>query len=384
LKALAEIASNLRKGIHCTIPAADAGNGTIDLELVSDQMGGQNCHLDVDFDDDIKWIARLRLQGPTVPPQETQRKTLASEVNTLRFLETTNIPAPKLYSHSLESDEIGSPFILMEKMPGRPLQWYGSSAQQKTRIMTQLVDIFLELEKHPLTATGSLCEGGIVGPFAQIHTFSVPSQSLGPFDTLEKSLNAIENHEIKMIENGELSTLALDNYLTHLWRRERIPELVANVTDPRFYIRHFDDKGDHILVNEDFNITGIIDWEGASAEGAPFAFNSPCMMWPVRQYCSGSNALSVEETEFAAMFRQRGREDMEQMILQGRKYQRFLYFLGGTVPEERQRFEDLFQGLREAIEGPSIGSYAEWRDCMIALVREDPVFDRLLSLSARE
>jgi hypothetical protein len=159
---------------------------------------------------------------------------------------------------------------------------------------------------------------------------------------------------------------------------------VANVTDTSFYIRHFDDTGDHILVDEKLNIKAIIDWQWPSALGKQFAFNSPCMMWPVLDYYSGSNALSTEEIEFAEMFRQRGREDMEQMILQGRKYQRFVHFLGGTISEERQEFEDLFQGLRKAIGGSSIGSYAEWRDCMVALVREDPVFKRLSTLSACE
>jgi hypothetical protein len=56
--------------------------------------------------------------------------------------------------------------MLMEKMTGSPLQWSKCSAQQRTKVMEQLVEVFLELEKHPLRATGSLTEDGIVGPFA--------------------------------------------------------------------------------------------------------------------------------------------------------------------------------------------------------------------------
>lgn len=99
---------------------------------------------------------------------------------------------------------------------------------------------------------------GIVGPFAQSRTFSTPWFSLGPFDTAEEALTCIMKHEIEMVNSGEPSTLAIDNYLTHIWRLERIPELLANVADGSFYIKHFDDKGDHILVDE-HNITGIID-----------------------------------------------------------------------------------------------------------------------------
>jgi hypothetical protein len=157
------------------------------------------------------------------------------------------------------------------------------------------------------------------------------------------------------------STLATDNYLTHLWRLEHLPSLLASVTDDRFYIKHADDKGDHILIDEDYNITGIIDWEFASTETKNSAFSSPCMMWPVQEYYDGSNDLSREEREFAQMFQRRGREDLAQMILQGRTWQRFLFFLGSAGTHPYDDFEGLFQGLRRSFEGENIGSYEEWR-----------------------
>lgn len=37
-------------------------------------------------------------------------------------------------------------------------------------------------------------------------------------------------------------------------------KVLHSVSDDRkFYIKHADNKGDHILVDRDFNITGIID-----------------------------------------------------------------------------------------------------------------------------
>lgn len=338
----------------------------INTRMVSNQMGGQNCHLDVQFEDGTVWIARLRLEEPTVLPRETQEKILASEVATLHFLARTNLPTPRVFYHSLEPSKIGCPFMLMEKMAGSPLQWSKCSAQQRTKVMKQLVEIFLELEKHPLRATGSLTEDGLVGPFAQSHTFSTPSSSLGPFITAKEALTSIVKHEMEMVKSGELSTLATDNYLTHVWRLERIPELLANAADGSFYIKHFDDKGDHILVDHEHNITGIIDWEFASTESKPFAFGSPCMMWPVSDYYEGINRLSTEEIEFANMFRSLGREDMAQTILQGRKYQRFMFFLGTAVSVERKEFEDLFQALRETFDGQSIEPYSDWRSAAIA------------------
>nr|POF26329.1 hypothetical protein CFP56_22478 [Quercus suber] len=254
INALLAVASRLRDNVTCTLPALRPGNEkadpTIDAKLVADQMGGQNCHLDICFEDGVVWIARLRLEEPTVLPLETQERLLSIEVNTLRFLAQTSISVPKVYYHTSERSVIGAPFVLMEKMSGRPLDWTESSAQQRTKVMNQLVGVFLELEKYPLPATGSLSsESGLVGPFAQTRMFSTPSQSIGPFNTLDKALTSISKHEIEMIEGGEVSTLAVDNYLTHLWRLERVPDLVTDVTDGSFYIKHLDDKGDHILVD---------------------------------------------------------------------------------------------------------------------------------------
>jgi hypothetical protein len=188
-----------------------------------------------------------------------------------------------------------------------------------------------------------------------------------------------------MVESGELSTLAIDNYLTHIWRLERIPELLADVADGSFYIKHFDDKGDHIFVDDEHNITGIIDWEFASTESKPFAFSSPCMMWPVGGYYEGINPLSAEEMEFANMFRSLGRKDMAQIILQSRKYQRFMFLLGTAVSVERKEFEDLFQALRQTLDGQSIELYSVWKSAMIARnLKGDPDLYEQLMLVERQ
>lgn len=371
LSALIATASRLRSNVPCTLPAVDASSEvsdlSVDLKLVMDQMGGQNCHLDIHFSDGVVWIARLRLNDPMLPPLETQRKIFDSEVGVLRFLEGTKVPAPKIFYHAFDQSEIGTPFVLMEKLCGSPLQWTEASSQQKSKVMEQLVDISLELEKYPFQELGSFDNSGTsIGPFAQGHMFSSPSHSLGPFDSPRTALESIIEHEIEMIENGELRTQAVDNYLTHLWRLERIPAFNQQATHRSFYIKHFDDKGDHILVDEQFNITGIIDWEFASTECKEVAFSSPCMLWPVGEYYEGSNRLSSEETQFAAMYQQRGREDLARIVLEGRKYQRFLFFLGATVSTHRNEFEALFQGLREAFDGPGIEPYADWREAAIA------------------
>ncbi|KAF2838817.1 hypothetical protein M501DRAFT_1031868 [Patellaria atrata CBS 101060] len=70
-KALCEIASKCRdeKPIPCKISAlATSLDAESRVKLISTQMGGQNLHLDVLFEDDETWIARIQQDHPRMPP----------------------------------------------------------------------------------------------------------------------------------------------------------------------------------------------------------------------------------------------------------------------------------------------------------------------------
>lgn len=367
--ALVSLASRLRNGVPCTIPTlVPDSQGQLNIKAVSSQTGGQNCNLDVRFQDGTVWLARIRLDDPLLPPRSTQAYIFLSEVYTLKYLENAGIPAPKVFHFATESSEnpVGVPFLLMEKIDGVPLMWDMTTPAQRTKVVEQMADIFLALEKHPFRSTGSiyLSNGSskICG-FAQSQLFDSPDAPLGPFDNLGSSLRAMIAQQMRLIANGELSTFALDNYLTHCWRMDMIPEVVSLHNDAGFFLKHFDDKGDHIMVDEDFKITGIIDWEFASAEPKALAFSSPPMLWPVLDFFAGSNRLSPEEMGLAAVFERRGRNDMAHLVRDGRKMQRFLNFNGGGIPQDREEFEAMFQGLRAAWAGENfqLSPYQSWK-----------------------
>lgn len=133
------------RGVKCRIPVLDADlDQAAKIEIVSSQMGGQNCHVDAEFEDGVTWIVRIRLANPTLPPQKVQDEILLSEVATLKFLEQTAVPVPKVYYHQLESenDTAGASFIMMEKLPGRALEWNETNSEQREKIMEQLATIF--------------------------------------------------------------------------------------------------------------------------------------------------------------------------------------------------------------------------------------------------
>lgn len=345
------------------------GQGNLNVGAILSQTGGQNCNIDIRFQDGIVWLARIRLDDPLLPPKPTQAYITLSEVLTLKYLESTGVPVPKVFHFANESSEnlVGVPFLLMEKIKGAPLMWDMTTPSQRTKILDQLTDVLLALEKYPSRSTGSIVAShgsSKIGGFAQSQLFDSPDAPLGPFDDLESSLRAMLAQQTSLIANGELSTLAVDHYLSHRWRVDMIPEVLSLHNQAGFFLKHFDDKGDHILVDEDFNITGIIDWEFASLEPKALAFSSPCMLWPVGDFYAGSNSLSPEEMELAAMFERRGRNDMAYLVRSGRKMQRYLFFNGGGVSHGQEEFEAMFQGLRAAWAGDNNepGPYQTWKD----------------------
>jgi hypothetical protein len=188
------------------------------------------------------------------------------------------------------------------------------------------------------------------------------------------------------IVNEELSSLAVDNYLSHCWRHDMIAHVGTHCHEKGsgFFLKHFDDKGDHILVDTDFNITGMIDWEFASAEPKALAFSTPCMLWPVGDFYNGKNELSAEEIEFAKIFEARDREDIGKIVRESRKMQRFTFFNGGGISRDLGEFQALFTGLRAAWarKDEQLSSYEDWKRDASERLRGDERLQILLQRSS--
>lgn len=51
---------------------------------------------------------------------------------------------------------------------------------------------------------------------------------------------------------------------THLWLRDVIMGIEELGKIVPTYIKHADDKGDQLMIDDNYKITGIIDWENVS------------------------------------------------------------------------------------------------------------------------
>ena len=97
----------------------------------------------------------FRVTLPVAPKVKT-----SSEVATLGFLgQKTNIPVPEIAAHSENlEDVLGFEWILMERMPGRPLRevWHEMSWLHKELLVQQIVKFMVQLYHLKLSGIGSL------------------------------------------------------------------------------------------------------------------------------------------------------------------------------------------------------------------------------------
>lgn len=257
-KAVCELASRLNHGKSCNIeyPSKIVGSGSL--------MGCANYHARIHFDGEPQsWLIRVPrvscsvagLQAPLV------EYLIRSEYSTLKFLETTAVPAPRAFSFGIPSQGtdhgIGVCFLLTEELPGEP--WYGEGDSAK--IWKGLADIFEELEKHPFAKAGSLSvesPNDCPSVSATASDRFVCIEPFGPFQTSEAYYTAWTEQYLDLIADGQLySQFPVEAYLVYRFLQDNVAEL----SDPEdeFFLKHVDDKGDHLLVDEDLNITGIID-----------------------------------------------------------------------------------------------------------------------------
>ncbi|KAI1363277.1 hypothetical protein F5Y08DRAFT_354431 [Xylaria arbuscula] len=366
--ALATRASALRNGTPCSIPPLSYGR-----EKRSTVMGGMNYHISICFDDGVEWIARIRRFNATSPPPELRDYIVQSEVATLKFFEKTTVPAPRVFDFALESagNPVGVGYILMEKLPGKSLRW----------------DIYIELRKHPFDSLGSLInppnpKGGAFARESLTDFDQLTMRTLGPLSSWKQYHELSLRLTIDLIVRRELYSLQpVDAYLIHKFLLDLIPSVLSKAAqddDGRYYLKHADDKGDHLLVDEDYNITGIIDWEWAYTAPLSEAFNSPIGFLPVSQFYRGVNDLGEDETTFARLLQEKGHPQLAQSVLTGRLQHRFNFCCGYDL-SDWEGFLGLFKGLREAVGVDDELSWDNWKSVALERYRDDEYLQLLLT-----
>ncbi|KAI0536746.1 hypothetical protein GGR58DRAFT_474410 [Xylaria digitata] len=291
-------------------------------------MGSANYHARIRFHDGSpSWLLRVpRVASFAVGlPASLADYLILSEYATLKFLETTAVPAPRAFSHGICSNGtdygVGVNFLLVEELPGQP--WIGegpsgndATKDEKAKVWSALAGILAELEKHPFPKAGSLCfQSSSIGVSAVASDRFVVLTPEGPFDTSISYYTAFAEQYLALIADGQLYTeYPVDAYLVYRFLKDNAVQLVQQDTEAQvpeeFFLKHVDDKGDHLLVDENLNITGIIDWQMARAVPRREAFGPSLVTADMSALCGGKVSLSIDDVALAGALRGRGSPEL--------------------------------------------------------------------------
>ncbi|RAK89063.1 hypothetical protein BO79DRAFT_194936 [Aspergillus costaricaensis CBS 115574] len=312
LQALCRRASTLRQGISCTCDQ--------DKYPAS---GSFNWAIFISFEDGVRWVFRAP-HPRTFMPLEMGVKLLASEAATLRYLKVhSDIPVPEVYDYCASSDnEIKIPFILMSEAPGQPLSkaWKSVGSPEldldssaKAKVLAQLGDITWKLSQLRFDKIGSLFEEDGVYTIKEclsrghmLHERFRLEVSRGPFASESEFYESLLSVFLQHAEALQLShhcfaapVPAWEDYGSNsqykgavgLWNdfvtvgckidtaENRLDYIIAgnalrdilgtswlsSVNQAGFPLCHADLSVNNIFVDDDYNITCIIDWAFASS-----------------------------------------------------------------------------------------------------------------------
>ncbi|KAI4696051.1 uncharacterized protein J4E88_000223 [Alternaria novae-zelandiae] len=273
--------------------------------------GGFNRILEVTMDDGSSVLARLPYAS-TLP----RRLAVASEVATLDFLRTKGIPVPRVLDYSTGENSVGVEYMLIERLPGKPLSdiWFSLAEEERCHILHKIVLMETKLFAFKLPASGSIyyprdlsantprigipgSNGGLcVGPYASMRWWYGERGNLdidqGPHANPELVLRSHAKKELAWIRKyGRPRHPFYREYAESFGYKKQdpqdhvhslgdyirlVPHLVPNdATLHSPTLRHPDLSPNNILISDDLQITGFIDWQHSEVLPAFLAADIP-------------------------------------------------------------------------------------------------------------
>lgn len=243
-----------------------------------------------------EWVIRIPAHGTTQRWTPEDAYMLESEVQLLKHIrQNTNAPVPQIIAWASNCEnELGSPFILMTKLPGKSAYdiWFDdpytterafrdadvpSTATEKKRInfLCSLARTMTEIQKLSFDKIGmpQVSEDG--------QTIAVgPSYTWFDEEDIDKATERRTFSTTRMYARHSLATnFSVDPnaehntfHYQHSGTRDILNIIFAQpvfntslTSQETFTIHHSDLDLQNILVDDDGNVTGIIDWDNSYA-----------------------------------------------------------------------------------------------------------------------
>ncbi|KAJ5569973.1 uncharacterized protein N7459_009403 [Penicillium hispanicum] len=346
-------------------------------------MGCANYHGWLVFDTGERWIVRIPRTGFSDTPPELVEYLVVSEYATLKFLERTNVPSPTAFAYGLASDpsnRVGASYIMMQALPGTPYYAHQASPEQKKAVIEALADILVEISKNPFPQAGSLLMmNDRIDISAIASNRFVALHPYGPFKTTLEYITSIIDQYMDLIADGQLHhEHPLEAFLFYHFLRRNADTLVAADIPGQFFLKHVDDKGDHLLVDQDFNITGIIDWQFARAVPAAEAFGPSYITADLTSLYSSDTGTTDDDRLLANALKDRGADDLASFAEGKEIMRRFHHGLASGMTKDEAR--DMIKGIVLCAQDREVEDLDAWITKYCRECQSDPRWGKIQSL----
>jgi len=228
--------------------------------------GGLNVLFEAVFDDDKIWLCRAGWIGPQYSSTflETMMHTT---VTAMRYLaENSSLRIPEVYAYEGNDNEIGAPYMLLEPLEGLSYMDMVSLPDfnvDPLRIVSNVAKVMIQLSQITFPAIGWLYEtadGVQVGPIVDYS-----GVKHGPFNTSVEYFywRAKRASEMQHAWKSESEESALKSDFVCWMFAQAAPMLSERNYGP-FPLMHPDVWGQQLLMDKEYTIHGVLDWDEAS------------------------------------------------------------------------------------------------------------------------
>lgn len=281
LDALPRLAAEARQRLH---------SGTqYENPTVGDPMSG-SFHIlyPLKFADGVRWLVKIPANGVEGKWDELSAASLTSEANTMRLLKReTTVPVPEVFEFSsTTNNKLNCPYIFMSFISGRPLQevWHARNSgvtdpdilhSHRVHALEGIASAMVQLGKYTFNRGGCPLydsKGNISGigstrltdRQAELDRWFVDGDPCEDPIYVEKPVS---------LDTKEFYTFFMDLHPpTDLVPRgsdillRQLIDWLPKVSGPNpFVLAHPDFDIQNVLVSDDGQLQGIIDWDGVAA-----------------------------------------------------------------------------------------------------------------------
>ncbi|QPH03922.1 hypothetical protein C2857_000370, partial [Epichloe festucae Fl1] len=254
-------------------------------KVVDQKNGSFNICFFILFDaENVTWVLRIPI-APVVIDAWTK---VVSEVTTIRYIKRkTTIPVPQIYAYGKDTTLVegtSTPFMLLEFMHGQQLHtrtFFDATEHQRRNLYIGLINILAQLRKLEFPAIGSLMPNPD-NPDDELNprTGTFLSLTINEFERQRQQPLSMETSTVKQLidlhchmlsETFQMPTEELEPrqaksemFALHSVTRKIQDCIDLEESNHSFVLAHPDLRCGNIIVDDNFNILGVIDWEYTS------------------------------------------------------------------------------------------------------------------------